>query len=259
MPTPIYTVENTKPAYQLDWSLTVFWKRLIGSDSWLAELQAGTKKDGVRVLSHHFSTKGCSQFLLSTLPTVRPVDAVRSVKGRLQTLLRRTMVQAFLRNYDLHSVGSTTREKAEAYVASQLEHHSATVGEVLHHLADLQFSDPDVDLSAAQYSAHARHRCNLHLSFVHDGRSRVIWIPQLTAARNMILRACAAHGIRLSRIGLLPDHLHLIVGLSHETAPIDAALSLMNNIAFVYDMRPILMPSCFLGTIGEYNLGAVRG
>ena len=258
MPAPIYTAENARPAYQLDWSLTVFWKRAIGSDSWLAELQAATEKDGVRILSHRFSTKGCSLFLLSTLPAVRPVDAVRSIKGRLQTLIRSTLPQAFLRNYDLHSVGSTTRAKAEAYVTSQLEHHAESLAVVTHQLADLQWIDPDVDLSAEQFSAHARHRCNLHLSFVCQDRRTGIGIPLLVAVRNMIRRACAAKKVRLSRIGLLPDHLHLIVGTSHEAAPIELALSLMNNIAFVYGMQPILRPSCFLGTIGEYNLGAIR-
>lgn len=258
MPTPIYTVENTKPAYQLDWSLTVFWKRLIGSESWLPALQAATETDGVRILSHRFSTKGCSQFLLSTRPAVAPVNAVRSVKGRLQYLIRDQLPQAFLRNYDLHSIGSTTREKAAAYVASQLSHHAESLGTITQQLADLQFADPEVDLSAIQFSAHARHRCNLHLVFVHNRYCPAPSPTQLADVRDMIRRASTAKKYALSRIGLLPDHLHLIVGVPHDVTPFDVALSYMNNIAFVYGLKPVLMPSCFMGSIGEYNLGAIQ-
>jgi hypothetical protein len=129
-----------------------------------------TEQDGVRILSHRFATPDSSQFLVSTKPTVRPVDLVHSIKGRLQHLARERWPKALQRNYDLHSIGSTQLEKVEAYVASQLEHHPVESGVLKAQLSDLQVMRPDVDLSQFRFTAHARFRCNLHLSFVNDWR-----------------------------------------------------------------------------------------
>ena len=62
----------------------------------------------------------------------------------------------------------------------------------------------------------------------------------------------------LSRAGLLPDHLHLTFGLKSELSPMDAAVSLMNNLAWIHDMKPILTHSFRVSTFGRYDLGAVR-
>lgn len=256
-PDPIYTRENTELAWQLDWSVTVFWREPPWSDDWLDALKVATEADGVRVLKHRFPTPDSSQFFVSSLPTVRPVKVVRSIKGRLQYLVRERWPKAFQRNYDMHSIGSTTLEKAEAYAASQLEHHSIT-GEEKWRLADFQVVRPDVDLSQPRFSAHARFWCNVHLVFVNEGRWRESRVDRLTQVRAMILRAASTKGDLLSRVGLLQDHVHLILGFDPEMAPIDVALRYMNNIAFIYDMQPVLMPSCYLGTVGQYDLGAVR-
>lgn len=84
---PIYTPHNTKPAYQLNWALTIFWRdRPIPDDDWFDALQSATEPDGVRVLKHRITTRDASQFFVSTRPHVAPSQLVRSVKGRLQHL-----------------------------------------------------------------------------------------------------------------------------------------------------------------------------
>lgn len=88
MPPPIYTPENCNFAYQLDWSLSVFWRTAPATDAWLPALQQATEADGVRVLRHRFERPDRSLFLVSTRPAV-PVQAIpKSVKGRLQYLVR---------------------------------------------------------------------------------------------------------------------------------------------------------------------------
>ena len=82
-------------------------------------------------------------------------------------------------------------------------------------------------------------------------------IEKLEAVRTMIRSSATQKGHRLSRLGLLPDHFHLTLGTPLESSPEDVALSYMNNIAFVYDMRPVLMSSFYVGTFGEYDLGAI--
>lgn len=255
-PEPIYTPDNCSTAYQLDWSVTLFWRQIPATDEWLVELMPVTEADGVRVLRHRFPTPDCSQFLISSKPGVRPVDVVRSLKGRLQYLVRQRWPKAFQRNYDLHSIGSTRREKLEEYVASQLPHHGVE-GTTKTELSDLQVCNPEIDLSRPRFSAHARYRCNLHLAFVTD-RRRQFAVERLEQIRSMIRRCAATHGDLLARVGLLPDHLHLVLGVSPEEAPLNIALRYMNNIAFVVGMEPVLMHSCYLGTVGEYDLGAAK-
>lgn len=60
---PLYTVDNCTPAYQLDWSLTVFWRTPPHTDDWLAFLKQATEVDGVRILNHRFSPDDTSLFL----------------------------------------------------------------------------------------------------------------------------------------------------------------------------------------------------
>ena len=103
---PIYTAENCRFAYQLNWSLSIFsLDALPGPSDWLSQLKASTEPDGVRVLEYCVKDNTVHQFLLSTKPHVSPSQAIRSVKGRWQYLLRERMPQAFRRNYHIQSVG----------------------------------------------------------------------------------------------------------------------------------------------------------
>ncbi len=82
---PLYTPDNTKAAYELNWGLTVFWRTTPVPDSlWLAALQQATEADGVRIIKHAWTTGDASQFFISTKPHVPPQELIRSVKGRLQ-------------------------------------------------------------------------------------------------------------------------------------------------------------------------------
>lgn len=85
---PIYTADNVKIAYQLNWSRSVFWHDAPFSDDWLPALRQVTETDGVRILEHRFVTPTCGLFLLSTRPELLPREIPRSVKGRLQYLVR---------------------------------------------------------------------------------------------------------------------------------------------------------------------------
>src|SRR5437016_5225948 len=99
-PAPLYTAANCSPAFQLNWSLAAFWTApMLPAADWLPSLRAATEPDGVRVLEHHCKQPTTSQFLLSTTPAVAPQQIIRSVKGRLQYLVRHQLPQAFRRNY----------------------------------------------------------------------------------------------------------------------------------------------------------------
>ena len=154
MPESLYTPDNCHGSYRLTWSLAVFWQAPMSDASWLGELTSATETDDVRVLKHRFAGPAASQFLFSTTPAVAPSAAMRSVKGRLQHIVRGDRPKAFRRNYALHSIGSARREVVEEYVASQLGHHRMADPQVQEMLAQAQPTRRLADLSRVRRSAH---------------------------------------------------------------------------------------------------------
>lgn len=257
---PIYTTENCRAAYQLNWSLSVFWSTPgPTADQWLDPLRSSTERDGVRVLEHRFKSPDISQFLLSTRPEIVPTEVIRSVKGRLQHLIRDRVPKAFRRNYSIHSIGTASLATVADYVGSQLEHHTTSDVRAQSMLETFQIQNLDVDLSRPQRSSHGEFRYNLHLVLVHDGRWNEVRETAIAAVREMIVNAARAKGHRLARAGILADHVHLLVGCDLSEPPQDVALAYLNNLAFAQGMRRVYQFGYFVGTVGEYDLGAVRG
>lgn len=260
-PRPLYTAETIHVAYQLNWSVTLFWRDPITSDEWLVPLREATESDGVRILEHQFAAPDISRFLVSTKPGVAPPAMLRSLKGRLQVLVRAVRPRAFQRHYDVHSLGQARRETVETYLAGQVEHHPMADPRVTKSLERNQIEQGDVegvDLSAMRSSGHGRFRYSLHLVMGRTERHREIREEKLAIAREGILRISRERGMLLSRAGVLPDHLHLLVGCPWEMSPLEVALCIMNNLAWMHGMKPIFEPGAYLGTVGEYDRNAVR-
>lgn len=254
---PLYRSDNVAVAYQLNWGLCLFWRSLpVPESDWLPTLQEQCEPAGLRILSHRLPQDDLSQFFVSTQPHIQPSDIARGVKGRLQRLVRDTAPKSFQRNYDLHSIGSTQREKVENYVARQLQHHASDELTVSADESDLQLVNPEVELSRVRYSSHSRFRCNLHI--VLRFAKRVRETDRLANVRQILRQTAEKHSHELSRIGLLKDHIHLVLGFGLRESPLNVALPYMNNIAWVFHMRPVLRSSCFVGTCGEYDRGAVH-
>jgi len=254
-PAPVYTRENCDFAYQLDWGLSVFWRLEAEDEVWVSQLARGVEADGIRLLKHRFVKRGVSQFLLSSKPEVEPKKLVARIKGRLQHLLREWSPKALKRNYDLHSIGSSRRAEVERYVESQLDRYPLRDHALGEFLQRLQVRRPNVDLSEPQRTVRGIFRYNLHVVLETDGGWGETCEDRLTALRDMILRAARAKGHLLSRAGILPEHIHLTLGCPPEIAPADIALSYLNNLAHVYEMRPVFRYSAYLGTFGEYDVG----
>ena len=232
---PIYTPANTTAAYQLNWSLALFWRVAVVNDSaWLDPLSRATEHDGVRILKHEQTDARTSLFLLSTKPPVSPVHILRSVKGRLQHLVRDAMPRALQRNYSLQSVGSAKRDVVEKYVSSQLGHHRMADGRVQARLAAHQARDSRANLSTPRRSAHGQYWFNLHVVLVNEGRWMEIRDDVLALLDRAIERTAEKHGHALSRRGVLPDHIHLAMGCPEGQSPEEVALSYMNNCAHAF-------------------------
>ncbi len=255
---PLYTPDNTKPAYELNWGLTVFWRTTPVPDSlWLAALQQATEPDGVRIIKHQLTTGDASQFFVSTKPHVAPQELIRSVKGRLQHEIGSRVPKALQRNYCLRGIGAATREVVERYVADQLGHHRMADPNVQQRLTRFQKSYPEVDLSRPSFSSHGEYWYNLHVVFVSDERWMEIREEVLEKRLTTIEAAAAKHGHRLSRAALLPDHVHLTLGCGIGESPEQVVLGYMNNCAYACGMAGVFRFGYYAGTIGEYDRGAV--
>jgi REP element-mobilizing transposase RayT len=259
MPEPLYTVANCRIAYQLHWSLTVFatqsWPQL---DSWWRPLQQAVEPDGVRLLEFQASGTAAGQFFVSSKPETSPAQIVRSVKGRLQYIVRGAIPQFWRRHYSITSVGDAKNDVLQGYIGRQVEHHPMADPRVVDLLSQTQFHDPSVDLAGLRASAHGRFTHSLHVvieNTEHLCDTRPMW---LSRSRSMLIAACRKKGWLLSRLGLVSNHLHVLLGCDVADAPRDIALSLMNNLAYAHDMKPVYEFSFYVGTFGTYDHDAIR-
>ena len=124
-------------------------------------------------------------------------------------------------------------------------------------LRQYQKTYPGVDLSQPVSSVHGQYWYNLHLVIVNDHRWMEIRSSELDKLSAMIESVATKYGHRISRVGLLADHIHMTLGCVVDQSPKDIALSYLNNCAYAIGMKPIFQLGYFSGTVGEYDRGAV--
>ena len=256
---PIYTAHNTRAAYQLNWSLSLFGKVAFPKPStWQNSLKSATESDGVRILNCSARDENVIQFLISTQPEKSPSNIVRSVKGRLQYLIRNRIPKAFRRNYHIQSVGEVNSDVLGDYVQRQTGKHPMVDPSVQALLESVQYHDSIVDLAKPRIGTYGQYLNSMHLVFENAHGWNETRANQLAQVRSIIVGSARKKSWQLSRIGLLANHIHILLGAAVTESPESVAIALMNNIAYVYEMTPILKFSYYAGTFGGYDRGAVR-
>lgn len=256
---PIYSLDNTTPAFQLNWSVSLFGRvPFPRSCEWLEQLRTASEADGVRILEFHGRQSNVGQFFVSTRPRLSPSEIVRSLKGRWQYLIRSQQPKAFRRNYFIGSVGEANCRVLDGYIARQTSKHRMADPDVQGRLQSLQFHDASVDLGQVVTSNYGQFVYGLQVVVETEAGWNEIRPSVLAGSRGMIIRAAAKHGWRLSRIGLLSNHIHVLLGAGVTESPADVALSLMNNLAYAHGMKPAFRFSYYVGTFGPYDRNAVR-
>jgi hypothetical protein len=125
-------------------------------------------------------------------------------------------------------------------------------------LSRFQIRNAAVDLSGLRRSGHGEFCYNLHLVLVNDGRWREVDEAVLVKIHGMVLKVADAKGHLLSRGGILVDHLHLALGCGINESPFDVALGYLNNLSYAQGMVRAYQHGFYVGTFGEYDLGAIR-
>lgn len=256
---PIYTPTNTTAAYQLNWSLSVFLRRSFQfQKTTLERLREATEVDHVRILEHRQIHDRQLRFFISTQPQVAPTQVIRSIKGRLQYLIRDQDPKVFQRNYSIYSVGAANNDRLDAYVAKQPSRHPMADPHVQEQIQELQFLDETVDLEKTNLSSYGQYLYNLHIVLESHDHLHNVHEKQLLRLRSMIIRACERKQLLLARIGLVSNHMHILLGCNIRSSPQDIALSLMNNMAYAMGMKAMNEFSYYVGTFGPYNRNAIR-
>ena len=257
--TPIYRPENCQSAFQLNWSVAVFGQHDFPPKlTWYEPLKSTTEQDGVRILEVHIPQPHVAQFFVSTQPNIAPSDIVRLLKGRWQYILRSKFPSAFRRNYFIGSVRDANSETLNSYVARQTEKHPMADDRVTAKLAALQFHDPSVTLDEERVSSHGKYVYSLQVVVENVAGWNEIRDEVLTDCRDMIVRAAISKGWLLARIGLLSNHIHILLGCAVTESPESVVLSLLNNLAFVHGMKPVYRFSYYVGTFGKYDRNSIR-
>ena len=76
--------------------------------------------------------------------------------------------------------------------------------------------------------------------------------------KGRLQHALRKRGYAISTRSVMPDHLHLALRGNIEQSPEEIALAMMNNLAYAFGQNPIWQSSYYAGTLGGYDMDAVR-
>lgn len=254
----LYTGSNCTVAYQLNWSLSVYGQEPIAHGALdLEKLNAEIAKDKLKVLEFNFRSENVAQFFISSRPESKPSEIVQRVKGRWVWLSRSNIPVRLRRNYCISSVGTVNSAVLDTYVAGQPERHVMADPRVQAMIEAMQFHDSGVDLMRPRHNHYGNSIVAYHIVVETVGGWHNLCEESLQSYRAAVLAAGRKHGWRVARIGLVSNHIHILLGAGVQDVPADIALSILNNLAYTHDMKPVFKFSYYIGSFGKYDRGAI--
>jgi REP element-mobilizing transposase RayT len=258
---PLYAPGNLRPAFELRYSWTAWPSRppFETDAKVLEEIRLLWEGDGLRLLERYWSEEKI-QLTFSATPQVSPIFLASRAKGRLQHAVRKATPNfaGFSRKVSVCSVGHNCREDVEAYIASQVDAAQFGDPSLRSRLNDFTVVHDNTDLSVPSESSHGRYWYNLHLVLVTTERYWVVDRARLAALRDCSFRIAEKKGYQISRLSVMPDHLHVSLRGNIEHSPEDVALAFQNNLAYALGQVRIWADTFYVGTFGEYDMWAIR-
>ncbi len=261
MPQPMYNPSAVEGAFQLRYSWTGWPSKghfPLSTNTAIEQCKSDWETDGLRVLEFQIEPARL-QLLFSVTTGISPVFLAGRAKGRLDHAFRSARESfEFSRKIAVRSVGDATTAQIDVYIATQVPREHFVDERYAGSLAGLQYVNPQVDLSAPTESARGRYWCNLHLVLVTNQRYRFVEVATLEAMRDACLRVAEKKEHGLSRVAIMPDHLHLALRSKIDEPPIDVVFAYQNDLAHMLKLGRIWSDSYYVGTFGEYGMGAIR-
>lgn len=262
-PKPIYCSEQLDPpAYHLrytwtGWPSTGLLPPELDKDL-ATQLDQLWEADGLRRLESNWSASQI-QFTFSVKPTVSPIFFATRVKGRLQHALRsRNSPVSFSRKVAFRTIGDNLRQTVEDYIERQVDKERFVDSRFSDFLKRFTVRDDSIRLHEPFATNSGRYWYNLHLVLVTDFRMRLTDEKSLEKLDVTCQAIARDKGYGISIRSLMPDHLHLSLRGNIVQSPEAIALSFMNNTAYAFGQRTLWRPGYYIGSFGEFDMGAVR-
>ena len=258
---PMYDPSHAKPAYHLRYTWTGWPSESPFAQTpvhLLDDIKQMWETDGIRLLEYRWTDK-MVQLLFSAKPSVSPVFLASRAKGRLDHAIRGARLQMPLtRKLAVRSIGVNSRQEVEKYIERQVgnEQFVDTKFEAL--MNRFTVVNNDVDLSQPNESVRGRYWYNLHLVLVTSKRFRMVDQTRLAIIRDWSIKIAKKKAYSISRLSVMPDHLHVAMRGDHAQSPNDIVFGFQNNISYALNRERIWKDSFYAGTFGEYNMAAVR-
>jgi len=216
------------------------------------------EKDGLRLLESRCSAE-MAQMTFSAKPEVAPVLVASRVKGRLQHALRQAGLPApFSRKLAIRSIGDNRTSDVEQYIRDQVANAKCADKDFADRLRPFTIADPDVNLSEPTETNSGRYWYNLHVVLVTEERYQHGDSEWLRLIRDQSLKIAKKKRHAVSRLSVMPDHLHIALRGNIEDSPHEIALSFQNNLAYALGQLRVWRHTYYAGTFGEYDMQAVR-
>ena len=213
------------------------------------------------------------RLLVSLKPSQTVSETVKFLKGNISRefglafpdLLRAHFSSSlWARGYFATSSGKVNLTAARNYVDSQAEHHGYR-GEWTR---PLKFRNPDFK-SPAFTPDHCFCKLDYHLALVTQNRLPLFDEAMAPALFDYIMAIGRKHKFAVDRIGLMPDHMHLIVEAAPSVSPEECVKAIEENTRHWVTKRysgvlkqmeawNVWQPSSYVATVGEYSTAQVR-
>jgi REP element-mobilizing transposase RayT len=253
-----YNSQNCNAAFQLNWSLSLFSKTgFHQADRFLDASIQTLETDGVRILQWRLQSPCQLQLFLSTRPNLAPSEIVRFTKARLQYQSRSFTPVSFQRNYHICSVGSANATVVDGYVAKQTLKHPMAQERVQQMFREIQYHNPSVQIELPRTNSYGQFIYGLHVVVESQDGWNEVRREVLCGYLCAIQRGAKDKNWLLSRIGILANHIHILLGANAMDSPEFASLYLLNLLAGSQGSKVLFRYSYFVGTIGRYDRGAI--
>lgn len=260
-PQPLYhpTADNGTHPLRYSWtgwpSISPFAQR---PNELLDQTRTLWECDGLELIRYRWQLEKV-QLLFHAAPDLAPVTIAARAKGRLDHVLRSADLDIPLsRKIAIRSVGDNTRRDVEGYIERQVGKEHFADPRFAKALAELAVVNSDADLSLPSASARGRYWYNLHVVLLVERRQRIGNLATLRAIRDGCVRIAAKKAHLVSRLSVMPSHIHLALRPAIEETPLQVVFAYQNNLAFLLGQQPIWDERWYAGTFSEYLLGAIQ-
>ena len=257
----LYTAGNAMAAYRLHY-LWTSWLREGGELPWprdlSASLESAWERDGLRCM-RATRTRERVQILFSTLPNVAPVLLAARAKGRLTHALRlRGIRHRFSRKLSVRTIGENTRGQVEHYVESQVPSARWVDARFESLLSRFTTACDDVNLREPTIVRSGRYWYDLHVVLCTDWGHRFTDARSLGTLHESAVMVARRGGHSLSRLSVMPDHMHLVLRGKLECSPEEIVGEFQNGVCLGALGQHIWRDTYYVGTMGEYNMEFIR-